>query len=507
MDTDRVNQLVKEIKRLKASVAQRELEIEKMKINNLFLETLFEEIHEEIMIIDQNYIIHDVNKAFLKHYGVDKEEVIGNKCYAVTQKSDGPCDFGKYPCPLVQAKKTGKRIEITQYDRHGQNGPKEMIRIMYPLPSEGKDYRYFLELSREVTVYRNLILKFRASEKKFRAIIDTATDAVLIINENNKIVLFNNAAKKIFGYSRSEVLGKDLDMLIPRQDRDHYRFLKNFLETRSAKAMGKTLSLKALRKGAEEFPVEMGLSRFEMGGNFTFTAIIRDISTQKKLERQLLQSERLAAVGQTVAHVAHEIKNPLMIIGGFSQQIRKSLADDKAVKKLDMISEEVERLEKMVASLGDLTKAYKLAKRSSDINSLALDVMKVMGGMYPRDKYMLKTELSPDLKQISCDPDKIKQVFMNIISNGIEAMENGGTITISTKNRPNSVEIRTRDEGIGIREEDLLRIFEPFYTTRERGSGLGLPISYKIVQAHRGEITAHSMPGQGTTFVIRLPLR
>ena len=507
METERVEQLKKEIKRLKTALVQKELEIEKIKINSVFLETLFEEIHEEIIIIDQNYFIHDANKAFLKHYGLSKEEVLGKKCYEVTRKSDAPCEFGKYPCPLMQAKKTGKRIEVTHYDRYGQNKPSEMIRIMYPLPGKEENERYFLELSREVTVYRNLILKFRASEKKFRAILDTATDAVLIIDENHKIALFNNAAKNIFGYSRSEVLGKDLDILIPSQEGYHYRFLKNFLESRSPKTRGRTLHLKALRKGGEEFPVEIGLSKFEMEGDFTFTAIIRDITTQKELEKQVLQSERLAAVGRTVAHVAHEIKNPLMIIGGFSQQIIKDLTDEKAIKKLELISGEVERLEKMVASLGDLTKIYKLTKRPLDINSLALDVMEVMSEIYPQKKYLLKTELCPDLKSISCDPDKIKQVFMNIISNGIEAMEDGGTITISTKNRADGIEIHTSDEGIGIREEDLLRIFEPFYTTREKGSGLGLPISYNIVQAHKGEIKAFSMPGKGTTFVIRLPLK
>ncbi len=128
-----------------------------------------------------------------------------------------------------------------------------------------------------------------------------------------------------------------------------------------------------------------------------------------------------------------------------------------------------------------------------------------MGEIYSSEKHELTADLHPNLKEINCDPDKLKQVFMNIIANGIEAMEDGGTITINTQEWHNSVEIRITDEGIGISDEDLLRIFEPFYTTRERGSGLGLSISYKIVAAHKGDIWAVSMPGKGTTFVIRLP--
>jgi two-component system sensor kinase FixL len=242
-----------------------------------------------------------------------------------------------------------------------------------------------------------------------------------------------------------------------------------------------------------------------MKDGITFTAIIRDVSMQKQLERKLLQSERLAAVGQTVAHVAHEIRNPLMIIGGFSNQIRESLTDYKAIRKLDMILDEVSRLEKLVANIGDFTKEYKLVKRLADINSVIRDALKIMGEIYSSEKHALTADLHPNLKEINCDPDKLKQVFMNIIANGIEAMEDGGTITINTQERHNGVEIRITDEGIGISDEDLLRIFEPFYTTRERGSGLGLSISYKIVAAHKGDIWAVSTPGEGTTFVIRLP--
>jgi len=126
---------------------------------------------------------------------------------------------------------------------------------------------------------------------------------------------------------------------------------------------------------------------------------------------------------------------------------------------------------------------------------------------YSFGQYEFRADLSPDLREISCDPDKLRQVFINVIANGIEAMEEGGRIAISTERWSDGVEIRMSDEGIGISEDDLDHIFEPFYTTRETGSGLGLSISYKIVEAHKGEISAISKPGQGTTFVIRLPAR
>ncbi|MDY6974331.1 MAG: ATP-binding protein, partial [Thermodesulfobacteriota bacterium] len=213
----------------------------------------------------------------------------------------------------------------------------------------------------------------------------------------------------------------------------------------------------------------------------------------------------LAAVGQTVAHVAHEIKNPLMIIGGFSYQIKKALTDPKTIQKFEMISDEIARLEKLVANLGDFTKEYELMKRRADVNSVIKDVLRIMVEVYSSERYDFEANLSPDIGEINCDPDKLKQVFTNVITNGIEAMVDGGTINITSKKRLGGIEIHISDNGIGINEEDLLHIFEPFYTTRERGAGLGLSISYKIVEAHKGEIWAVSMPGEGTTFVIKLP--
>ncbi len=498
--------LLAEIESLRQELSKKEQEIEKLKLSNLFLETLFNGIDEEILVIRPDFSIVDANRVFLENHGLNRKEVIGKRCYEVTYNLDSPCDSKDNPCPLEQAKQTGERVELTHY-REGENGQlREFIRIMYPLYKNDRDTPHcFVEISRDVTEYRELIKKLQASEKKFRAILDTATDAILSIDSENRIILFNNAAQRIFGYNRDEVLGKSLNILIPPQYGDHYQYVKRFLDKRHSRMMGKTLSLTALRKSGEEFPIELGLSFFEIGDATAFTAIIRDVSVQRQLEKKLLRSERLAAVGQAVAHVAHEIKNPLMIIGGFSDQIRRILTDERAVKKLDMIFDEIRRLEKLVQNLGDFTREYRLVKRLADINSVIGDVLKIMAEIYPRDKYRFQELLSPDIGEIYCDPDKLKQVFMNIIANSVEAMADGGTITIATKRFDQGVEIRITDEGIGIEESKLLHIFEPFYTTRKKGSGLGLAISYRIIEAHKGDIWAESKPGEGATFVIRLP--
>lgn len=506
MASEETGQLLSEIERLKEELARKDEEISRLKVAKLFLETLFDGIDEEILVIAPDYTVLDANEAFLEKRGVEKDSVRGQKCYEINYHLTHPCKHERNPCPLEKARKTGERVQITHTYGEGKT-QREFMRIVYPLFGREGEQQCFIEISRDVTEYRDLIRKLQASEKKFRAILDTANDAILSIDSENRIILFNNAAERIFGYRREEVLGRSLNILVPPQYGDHYRHVRRFVRTRDSQVMGKTLTLTALRKNGEEFPIEMSLSHFEMGGEVTFTAIIRDVSTQKQLEKKLLRSERLAAVGQAVAHVAHEIKNPLMIIGGFSHQLRKSLADHKALRKLDMIFDEVTRLEKLVQNLGDFTKEYRLVKRPADINSVIRDVIRVMAEVYPREKYRFRENLDENLGEIYCDPDKLKQVFMNIVSNAIEAMEDGGEVTVSTLRDREGIEIRIADEGIGIEESKLLHIFEPFYTTREKGSGLGLAISYRIVEAHGGDIWAESEPGKGTTFVIRMPGR
>jgi len=508
MSTKDHSKLIEEINQLKETLEEKNQEIDNLKISNLFLETIFDGISEEIMVVDREFNINDVNKAFLKRYGFSKSSVLGKKCYEIKHRSDTPCYSGDKNCPLERAQETGERVEMTQFHQDANGDTKEMFVVMYPLKSGRRSVKYFLEIARDLTEYRNLFRELQASEQRFRAILDTATNAVLSINEDHKIILFNNAAQRIFGYSSQEVLGKDLNILIPPRYGDHQMYVQRFLERRESDIVGKTISLIALRKGGEEFPIELSLSCLEMGGRVTFTAIIRDVSEHRRMESKLLQSERLAAVGQAVAHVAHEIKNPLMVIGGVSNQVKRNLLQEKESQKLDIVIEEVRRLEGLVANLGDFTKEYRLVKRSADINSVIRDVIKIMEGVYPAERYDFKERLSPYIGEIECDPDKLKQVFINVISNGIEAMsDSGGTITVSTEKIWHGIEVRISDEGIGIQDEDLEHIFEPFYTTRERGSGLGLSISYKLIEAHKGEIWASSRPGKGTTFVIRIPAK
>lgn len=480
---------------------------DEIRAENLFLNTVFDGISEEIMVLGSDFTVHNVNRVMLNRYGLKKAEVLGRKCFEVKESCGAPCLRGEANgCPLPRGVKTKALVETRGISLGPDGEQRDLSLIMYPILTPGQErVQYFMEIARDETRFRTLIEKLRASQKRYRAILDTATNAIINIDEHHRITLFNKEAERVFGYSGKEVLGKDLGILIPARYGDHNRYVSRFIDSRRGSILGKTLNLTALRKDGEEIPVELNLSFLEMGSSVTITAIIRDISDRKRLEKKLLQSERLAAVGEAVAHVVHELKNPLMIIGGFTSQIRNTLEDNRFIPKMDMILEEVARLERLVGTLGDFTKEYVLIRRSADVNSVLRDVIRIMAAAYPSERCTFIDNLAPDLDEIVCDPDKLKQVFINVISNGIEAMGGTGTISITSEPTPNGVEIKISDEGRGIPEKDIHNIFEPFFTTRERGSGLGLSISYKIIQAHGGEISAVNRPVKGASFIIRLP--
>jgi PAS domain S-box-containing protein len=165
METEREKQLTKEINLLREILTQKEHEMEQIKVRNLFLETLFDGINEEIMVVNSNFIIQNVNKIFLKHYGLKREDVLGEKCHRITYGSDSPCSFGNQVCPLEEARKTGERVEVSHYQKQEGDDFRELIRIMYPVTTGGSTPDIFVEISRDLTEQQNLVRKLSSWER------------------------------------------------------------------------------------------------------------------------------------------------------------------------------------------------------------------------------------------------------------------------------------------------------------------------------------------------------
>ena len=226
----------------------------------------------------------------------------------------------------------------------------------------------------------------------------------------------------------------------------------------------------------------------------------------KKSQEKLVQSERLASVGSMASHVSHEIKNPLLAIGGLAHQLKRSpLLGEKEKQKLELITTEINRLETMLLEIRDFSRPTTPHKRLARINQVVLEVGQLFSPLMAEQHIQYKTQYDPDLPDFLFDPEQIKQVLINLIKNAVEAMPEGGTMTLQTEEDKNSVLIRVVDTGKGIDQEIKDKLFRPFVTTKKKGTGLGLAVSYKLIQDHNGDILVDSSE-KGTTMTVQLPI-
>ncbi|MFP3867036.1 MAG: two-component system sensor histidine kinase NtrB [Desulfobacteraceae bacterium] len=339
-------------------------------------------------------------------------------------------------------------------------------------------------------------------------IIDSATDAIITINEDHIIVGYNKGAEKIFGFTREEALGQDLEIIIPPPyKKEHKEYVRRYIATREAHVIGKHVRLSAQRKNGEEFPMSISFSVAEIADRLYFTGIIRDITESVDIEAKLRQSERLAAVGNTVSHIVHEIKNPLLVIGGFARQLaRTPNLDDKARDKLAMITEEVNRLECLMTEMKDFSHPPTINLEAGRIEELIQEVLELYEDTLKEQGITVVQDHPQPLPPVNFDRQQIKQIILNLIKNAAEAMPQGGQLTVAIRVEEPYLEIAITDTGEGIPPEALENIFNPYYTTKAKGSGLGLSICRNIIKAHKGDILVHSTPGKGSTFTILLPL-
>lgn len=341
-----------------------------------------------------------------------------------------------------------------------------------------------------------------------KASIDNTNEAFVTIDADHKVLLFNKSAEKIFGYSRDEVIGRDLGVIMaPSCSHDHRRSVERYIKTRVPKRIGHTTEMMATRKNGEIFPADISFSVSIVNDRLFFTGIVRDLTETKAIQEQIKRSERLAALGQVVAEITHEIKNPLMMIGGFAQQLVRNNPNEKERDKLQIIVKEVSRLEKLIKELRE----FYLPKILTHETIMVKDLLKEVHDQIQHDcegkKIHTKIKTGMEPLVIEGDRDKLKQVLLNLVQNSIEAMENGGTLSIQSQQDGDKVEITIEDDGYGISIDDQKKIFSPFFTTKSNGTGLGLSISKNIIDDHKGSsFTMQSEQGKGTIFKIRMPL-
>jgi two-component system sensor histidine kinase HydH len=235
---------------------------------------------------------------------------------------------------------------------------------------------------------------------------------------------------------------------------------------------------------------------------FLFT----DMTNIKQLEEQLRRSERLAALGRLAAGIAHEIRNPLSSIKGFATILANRFKDeDRNGKIAEVMVQEVERLNRVVTELLDFARPTELAKQPHDAEELIRHSLRLIESDALRQNVKIEWAIHPDGLELEVDPDRFAQVLLNLYLNSLQAMEDGGTLRIEVSRQSDQAVLKVADSGKGIDPENLAHVFDPYFTTKPRGVGLGLANVHKLVEAHGGDIEVESTPGRGTCFTIRLP--
>jgi two-component system sporulation sensor kinase A len=253
-------------------------------------------------------------------------------------------------------------------------------------------------------------------------------------------------------------------------------------------------------KGHKLYTEVIGIPTTYLGKN-AMQVIIRDITEKKQVEAVMLQSEKLSVAGQLAAGIAHEIRNPLTAIKGFFKLLEREI--DQKKEYFHIIESELSRIELILSELLLLAKPHKVRIQKVSLDTLLKDVTTLLETQAIMNNVWFEMKLGAKDPFIQCDDNQVKQVFINLIKNGIEAMSDGGNIFIETEDDGVEVIIRIKDEGSGIPEEIIARLGEPFFTTKTTGTGLGLMITFNIIKNHHGTVSVKSEVEQGTTFEVR----
>jgi PAS domain S-box-containing protein len=373
------------------------------------------------------------------------------------------------------------------------------------------------ELRSEHTMHLDTEEGLHALERQMASIIHSAMDGIITIDDEHNIVLFNVAAEEIFQCSASEVLGKPLDQFIPESMRSaHREHLQRFAESgETYRRMGMYREISGLRYTGELFPLEASISKVERSGRRWMTVILRDISQrvgdmtkQRALEDQLRKTERLAELGTLASGMAHEIGTPMNVILGRAELLMRKAKDESTRRGLETIVTQVERITKIMNQLLSFARKRPSEQHGVDLVWVIGNVLDMLAEKFNSQGIHVAKEYAPDLPQVLADSDHITQVLLNLLLNACQAMPEGGTITLKLCPKGDMVELSMQDTGTGIPEDQVSKIFDPFFTTKAvgEGTGLGLTVVHGIIQEHNGTIRTNSVPGQGSTFIISLPV-
>lgn len=346
----------------------------------------------------------------------------------------------------------------------------------------------------------------------FEAVLNTTRDAFVCIDRSGRIIVFNRAAERIFGYAESEVRGKNVTLLMTKDHAPaHEGYVKHYERTGEARAIGQIREVEARRADGESFPIELSVTEIEGANEVRYAAFIRDVSSNREMHRKLVERERLAAIGTTAAKLAHEIGNPLNNMHLNAQLLERRLerlGDERALTRLKTVTGEIDRLRVLLDDFRETARRQQVEYTTLRLRSFAdeLHALIAPAASATGVTFELTCTVSEE-DTVRIDQAKAKQILVNLCKNALEAMAEAGTehprLRLICALNEKQLRFDVSDNGPGV--PDNVEVFEPFVTTKAHGTGLGLAICRQLAKTHGGDLTVGSSVEAGACFTLSLP--
>lgn len=351
--------------------------------------------------------------------------------------------------------------------------------------------KYAVELEKKVNARTTELV---SEKEKLNSIVSAIGGGILLIDRQAKILWANQMIKDMLGM---DVVGKYCEELWADCDISASH-VKNDIET--------VILSTFLGQKDKFFQITTAPVKGENGEIHGYIRLIQDVTEMKKMEEQIIHSEKLASIGRLAAGIAHEIGNPLTSVFSFVQILREMEDEEFKKESLETIYFHINRISEILKQLSGFTKMLVEEQKQCNINEVIETSVNLIQYDKKAKNITITKELTPSLPDITADGNQLSQVFVNLTLNAIDAMPNGGTLTVRSFVKGDNIAIQFEDTGVGITKEDITKIFDPFYTTKEKGTGLGLAVSYDIIKKMNGTLSVESEIGKGSVFTIAIPV-
>ncbi len=468
------------------------------------LAAIFDSAVDGMVVIDARGLIEAFNPAAERLFGYGEREVLGQNVN-ILMPSPYREEHDGY---LERYRQTGEaRIIGIGREVQGQRGDGTVFPLHLSVGEMSVDgERKYVGMLHDLSARVALESRLRASDERWRSIIESAVDAIIVIDSRGQVEAFNPGAERLFGYREADVVGRNVSVLMPSPYREeHDDYLSRYLRTGEAKIIGVGRDVTGQRADGSLFPLHLSVGQMVLGGERKFTGILHDLTSRVRMEEQLREQAALVRLGEMAAVIAHEVRNPLAGIRGAVQVIGGRLP--KESREAAVVGEVISRID----TLGSLIQDLLLFARPPQPRPAPVDVVPLVvttAELLNSDPALsgIRIDVEGSAPPVAADAELLKIVFLNLLVNSAHAMGGQGRIRVSVGVTGICGRVTVADSGPGIPADIREKIFTPFFTTKSRGTGLGLPTAKRLVEAHQGTISIECPPSGGTAVTVELPL-